>query len=48
MEEKEYLEKILKLELENIALKDKLKSVYISWLYDYGRFTELKEIYKSK
>ena len=46
--EKEYLEKIEKLELENTALKEKLKGVYASWLYDYGRFTELKELYKIK
>lgn len=39
-------EYIKKLEKENIALKEKLESVYKSWGYDYARFTELKNICK--
>ena len=46
MDNNEKDEYIKKLEIENIALKEKLKSVYKRWDYDYARFTELKNIYK--
>ena len=46
--EKVYIEKIDKLEVENTALKNKINSMYASWVYDYARFTELKEILKIK
>ena len=38
--------KIEKLEIENSALKNKIKGMYESWNYDYSRFTELKNICK--
>lgn len=38
--------KIEKLEIENSALKNKIKGMYECWNYDYSRFTELKNINK--
>ena len=46
MDNNEKDEYIKKLEIENIALKEKLKSVYKSWDYDYARFNELKKSFE--
>ena len=46
--ENELLKKqIVKLEIENNALKHKIDGLYKCWNYDCKKYTELKELYKT-
>jgi hypothetical protein len=46
--ENELLKKqIVKLEIENNALKHKIDGLYKCWNYDSQKYTELKELYKT-
>lgn len=45
-EKMDLMKTIEKLEIENNVLREKIKNIYVCWLYDYKRFTELKEFHK--